>query len=213
MFLIMAEALQLTYMAKMFPESPAWRFLGRHQDHVQWVGCILHDIIQPSFSFLVGVALPFSIVNRLAKRQSRLRLTVHAVSRALILVFLGIFFRSLDRTQTYFTFEDTLTQIGLGYPLLYFLAWRRVRVQWLALVLILVGYWAAFALYPRPTRTSTMRRWQYTINGPPTRPMRRQALGRERPCHARLRLALEPEQQSGLEVRYVVPEPLPPPGA
>lgn len=150
MFLLMAEALQLMRMAKMFPESSFWRFLGHQQDHVQWAGCVLHDVIQPSFSFLVGVALPFSIANRLARQQSRLRLTVHAISRALILIFLGIFFRSLDRWQTYYTFEDTLTQIGLGYTLLYLLAWRPVRTQWIALALILVGYWAAFAIYPAP---------------------------------------------------------------
>jgi predicted acyltransferase len=136
MFLLMAEALQLTRMAKMFPESSFWRFLGHQQDHVQWAGCVLHDVIQPSFTFLVGVALPFSIANRLARRQSRLRLAVHAMSRALILVFLGIFFRSLDRSQTYFTFEDTLTQIGLGYAFAYFLAWRHSSTQWAALVLI-----------------------------------------------------------------------------
>jgi heparan-alpha-glucosaminide N-acetyltransferase len=150
MFLIMAQVLHLIAMAKMFPESPFWRFLGRHQDHVAWAGCILHDIIQPSFTFLVGVVLPFSIASRLARQQSRWQLVGHAISRSLILVFLGIFLRSLNKTQTYFTFEDTLTQIGLGYAFAFFLAWRPVRTQWLAFGLILVAYWAAFALYPAP---------------------------------------------------------------
>ena len=43
----------------------------------------------------------------------------HAVRRALLLIFLGIFLRSLGSRQTYFTFEDTLTQIGLGYVFLF----------------------------------------------------------------------------------------------
>ena len=30
-------------------------------DHVEWAGCCLWDMIQPSFSFIVGVALPFEI--------------------------------------------------------------------------------------------------------------------------------------------------------
>ena len=34
-----------------------WELLCHHQSHVEWVGCSLHDLIQPSFSFLVGVAL------------------------------------------------------------------------------------------------------------------------------------------------------------
>jgi hypothetical protein len=38
-----------------------WETLKFHTSHVAWTGCSLHDLIQPSFSFLVGVALPFSI--------------------------------------------------------------------------------------------------------------------------------------------------------
>jgi predicted acyltransferase len=107
-------------------------------------------MIQPSFSFLVGVALPFSIGNRRARGQSPEAVTGHAFVRALILVLLGIFLRSTGRPQTNFTFEDTLTQIGLGYGFLYLLALRPVRVQWSALAVILVGYWLAFALWPLP---------------------------------------------------------------
>ena len=66
------------------------------------------------------------------------------------MIALGIFLRSLGHSQTRFTFEDTLTQIGLGYGLLFLLGFRPVREQWIALALILVGYWAAFALYPLP---------------------------------------------------------------
>jgi heparan-alpha-glucosaminide N-acetyltransferase len=74
----------------------------------------------------------------------------HAFWRAAVLVALGIWLRSIGRPQTNFTFEDTLTQIGLGYGFLFLLALRPVRDQWLALALILVGYWAAFALFPLP---------------------------------------------------------------
>jgi heparan-alpha-glucosaminide N-acetyltransferase len=72
------------------------------------------------------------------------------VRRALILVLLGIFLRSQGRAQTYFTFEDVLTQIGLGYVFLFLLAHARPRTQWMAAAAILVGSWLAFALYPLP---------------------------------------------------------------
>jgi predicted acyltransferase len=52
--------------------------------------------------------------------------------------------------QTNFTFEDTLTQIGLGYSFLVLLSFYSKKVWIAALVIILVGYWAAFALYPLP---------------------------------------------------------------
>jgi predicted acyltransferase len=153
MFLMMAEVLRLGRMAKAFPDSPVWQLLGYHQTHVEWAGCSLHDLIQPSFSFLVGVALPFSIATRVARGQGVGRMTVHAVWRSLVLIFLGVFLRSVGRPRTNFTFEDTLSQIGLGYVPLFFLGLmmpRRRWVVWLALVAILVGYWAAFALYPLP---------------------------------------------------------------
>src|SRR5207244_4575037 len=82
--------------------------------------------------------------------QSARRMTLHAVWRSVLLILLGVFLRSLSRSQTNWTFEDTLTQIGLGYTFLFLLGWRSVRAQWIALGLILVGYWAAFVLYPLP---------------------------------------------------------------
>jgi len=150
MFLLMAEALSFGRVSQALPGNGFWGFLACWQEHVEWIGCSLHDLIQPSFSFLVGVALPFSIASRRARGQSPLRMTVHAFWRALILVLLGIFLRSIGHAQTYFTFEDTLTQIGLGYGILFVLGFRPARDQWIALGLILVGYWAAFAVYPLP---------------------------------------------------------------
>jgi predicted acyltransferase len=150
MFLLIAEKFQTKAVANALPQSAIWQFLAKQQQHVEWTGAVLHDMIQPSFSFLVGVALPFSVANRRARGQSPEAVTGHAFFRALILVLLGIFLRSTGKqqTQTNFTFEDTLTQIGLGYGFLYLLALRTVRTQWIALGLILVGYWVAFVLWP-----------------------------------------------------------------
>ena len=158
MFLMMAEVLQLCAVAATRPGSVAWSWLCHHQTHVEWVGCSLHDLIQPSFSFLVGVALPFSLAARAARGQSRWRMTLHAFWRAFVLVALGILLRSIGHPRTNFTFEDTLTQIGLGYGFLYLLGDRPARDQWIALAVILVGYWAAFALYPLPRQDFDFRR-------------------------------------------------------
>lgn len=150
MFLMMAEVLRLHAVSEALPDSGFWAFLAHHQSHVPWVGCTLHDLIQPSFSFIVGVALPFSIVARQAKGQSNARMTAHAFWRALLLVLLGVFLRSTGAKQTYWTFEDTLSQIGLGYGFLFLLGFRSMRIQWAAFAAILAGYWALFAFYPLP---------------------------------------------------------------
>jgi predicted acyltransferase len=150
MLLMMAEVLSFERVARALPDNAFWRFLSFHQSHVPWVGCSLHDLIQPSFSFLVGVALPFSIGSRLAKGATFGALLRHAIVRSFILIFLGIFLRSMHSEQTNFTFEDTLTQIGLGYVFLFILGFYSQRVQLGALIVLLVGYWTAFALYPLP---------------------------------------------------------------
>ncbi|HTL56341.1 MAG TPA: hypothetical protein VL361_11725 [Candidatus Limnocylindrales bacterium] len=150
MFLIMAELLSFCKVAKGIPNSGFWSFLCHHQSHVPWIGCSLHDLIQPSFSFLVGVALPFSLASRRARGQSFARMTWHAAMRALVLVLLGVFLRSTSHPQTYWTFEDTLSQIGLGYLFLFLFGLRSNRDQWIAFAILLFGYWAAFALYPLP---------------------------------------------------------------
>ncbi len=148
--LMMGEILHSCGVAEALPASALWAFLCHHQSHVEWIGASLHDLIQPGFSFLVGAALPFSLAARGMRGQSRAAMIAHAFRRALILVVLGIFLRSLGHAQTRFTFEDTLTQIGLGYGFLFLLGLRARRDQWIALAVILVAFWAAFALYPVP---------------------------------------------------------------
>jgi len=152
MFLMMAEVLHFCKIAGNFPGNPVWGFLCHHQTHLQWVGCTLHDMIQPSFSFLVGVAMVLSLHRRASDGQSAAWRTVHVLWRSLILIYLGIFLRSTgsQHDRPNFTFEDTLTQIGLGYPFLYAISCLPRKAWWAALGVILVGYWAAFALDPLP---------------------------------------------------------------
>jgi heparan-alpha-glucosaminide N-acetyltransferase len=149
MLLMMAEALRFSEIAQAFPTNWFWKILSYNQTHVDWAGCSLHDMIQPSFSFLVGVALPYSIASRLAKGARFSKLLLHAMWRAFLLIALGIFLRSMHQPHTYFTFEDTLTQIGLGYVFLFMLGFaEKEHWLWISLGAILFAYWLAWALYP-----------------------------------------------------------------
>jgi len=151
MLFMASELLNIPRTMRQFAESSATaRFIEFQTSHVAWTGWSAWDLIQPSFMFMVGVALPWSIASRLSRGEQPVRLWMHALWRSFLLIALGIFLRSTRRSQTYFTFEDVLTQIGLGYPFLFALGFARVRLQMLAATLILVGYWAAFALYPAP---------------------------------------------------------------
>src|SRR4051812_24527958 len=84
MLLMMAEVLSFRHVSESLPDSSFWRFLYFNQDHVPWVGCSLHDMIQPSFSFLVGVALPYSIASRRAKGIPFNSMLLQALKRSLI---------------------------------------------------------------------------------------------------------------------------------
>jgi heparan-alpha-glucosaminide N-acetyltransferase len=150
MLLMMGEVLQFTKVYGYYNHSLFWRILSFNQSHTEWSGCSVHDMIQPSFSFLVGVALPYSIRSRQRKGAGFPKMLAHTIWRSFLLVALGIFLRSINHTQTYYTFEDTLTQIGLGYTFLFLLAFRPTRDQWIAFGAILFGYWLAWALYPLP---------------------------------------------------------------
>lgn len=150
MLLMTAELLKLAAVSKALPGNEFVALLAHHQTHVEWVGCSLHDLIQPGFSFLVGVSLPYSVAARRAKGQGTLGMTLHAFWRAFVLVWLGIILRSLWGPMPDYGFTDTLSQIGLGYGFLFVLGFRPVRDQWLAVAAILVGYWLLFALWPLP---------------------------------------------------------------
>lgn len=186
MFLMMAEVLDFNAASKTKQYNAILKSLAWQQYHVDWVGCTAHDFIQPSFTFLVGVALPFSIASRLTQGGSTVLLFAHAFLRSIILILLGIFLRSYDRTQTYFTFEDTLTQIGLGYFFLFCIGFltlkrneqtpqnsllRQSAIPIVSLIVILVGYWAYFALHPVPATDFDLKSvgvpadWPHNLSG------------------------------------------------
>lgn len=150
MTLMLAEIMHLDQMAEKVPGNAFWSVVSFHTSHVEWAGSSLHDLIQPGFSLLVGMSMAFSLASRRARGQSFGQMLGHAMWRSLLLMALGIALRSQGRAQTNFTFEDTLTQIGMGYPFLFLLSFARWRWQAVALMLILTGYWAAFVLYPAP---------------------------------------------------------------
>ncbi len=152
-FVMLAMAsggLGFTSVARTLGGREPWGTLAFQFDHVSWVGCSFWDLIQPSFMFMVGVALPYSFASRAAKGTSRLSNFAHVLYRALVLVLLGIFLSSNGATQTNFTFVNVLTQIGLGYGLVYLLQGRGRVAQLAAAGGVLAAYWLAFALYPVP---------------------------------------------------------------
>ncbi len=150
MFLMLAEAMHLWTLHAAFPDSTFWSIVAFNTTHVPWQGCSLHDLIQPAFSFLAGASLPFSIAARQKAGESFGTMLGHAIRRSIVLMLIGIFLRSMQRPMTYWTFEDTLTQIGMGYTFLFLICFVPLRGQIAIFVGILVAFWTAFVMYPAP---------------------------------------------------------------
>lgn len=134
---------------KDYPAESWQKRLALQFEHVPWTGCAFWDLIQPSFMFMVGVALPFSLARRAESGATGWQRGVHAALRALVLVLMGIWLSS-SGSSTNFTFVNVLSQIGLGYYCLYLLAGSGPWWQGLAAAAILGGYWAWFATGPLP---------------------------------------------------------------
>jgi heparan-alpha-glucosaminide N-acetyltransferase len=139
---------------KMFWNTAAWQL-----QHVEWTGCVAWDLIQPCFMFMVGVAMPFSFAKREARGDSWGLQFRHALIRSLILIGLGIFLRSTNSNMTYFTFEDVLTQIGLGYIFVFILLRTPFVAQCVAVLVILGGYWFCFYHYPLPAEGNLVTKY------------------------------------------------------
>ncbi len=115
MALMLAEVMRLPSLPKAFPESWLAAVLAFNQSHVAWAWGSLHDMIQPGFSFLVGAALPFSILARQAKGQSFRLMCAHAIWRSFLLIALGIAFAAIFGKVQPIVFGET-TAKPLPHP-------------------------------------------------------------------------------------------------
>ncbi|MDP7020073.1 MAG: hypothetical protein QGG36_30025 [Pirellulaceae bacterium] len=126
-----------------------WPWIHFHSTHVDWIGCGYWDMIQPSFMFMVGVAMAYSYAKRASLGQSSKQMLGHAIWRGFVLTMLGVFLSSnWGRPGTNWSFVNVLSQIGLGYPFLFLLWNRTVRTQAIAAAAILLATWIAFVAYP-----------------------------------------------------------------
>jgi predicted acyltransferase len=150
MLAMASGGLGLAKVAARTAEETWWDVAARQFEHVEWHGCTFWDLIQPSFMFLVGVALPFSHVRRRAQGESLSAGFGHALWRSLLLVVLGVYLASNWEDRTNFTFTNVLAQIGLGYWFVYLLVDLSPAVQIGVALAVLAVHWGFFASYPRP---------------------------------------------------------------
>jgi heparan-alpha-glucosaminide N-acetyltransferase len=151
MLLMASSGLGIAQMAAAHPGT-FWEVIKPQFEHKAWQGCSLWDLIQPSFMFMVGVAVPLSCAKRREHGQSFLGMAWHALTRSVLLVALGVMLatKATDK-QTVFLFTNVLAQIGLGYFFLFILSRLGWEYMVAGIILVLAGYTWFFIQHPLPS--------------------------------------------------------------
>ncbi len=132
-------------------DHPGWAWLAAQADHAAWQGCTFWDLIQPAFTFMVGVAMPFALARRMAQGASTLVLLKHVLWRAFLLIVLSNLYSNWgSRSGLKLQLINVLSQIAFGYVLCFLITRLDFRKQVVAALAMLVGYWAVFAIFPGP---------------------------------------------------------------
>ena len=119
---------------------PLWNWLAVQNEHVAWQGCVYWDLIQPSFMFMVGVAMPFAFARRAALGESWGRRFRHTLIRAFSLILLGVLLDHFGSDKIQIGFIRVLQQIAFGYVAASFVVGRSFRTQGLVAAVVLIAY-------------------------------------------------------------------------
>ena len=127
-----------------------WAWLARQVDHTAWQGCTFWDLIQPAFTFMVGVAMPFAFARRVAQGATRLDLFKHVMWRAVVLIALSNLYSNWGSKNLHLQLINVLSQIAFGYVICFFVTRLEFRWQVASGAAMLLGYWLLFTIWPGP---------------------------------------------------------------
>ena len=81
--LIMLMLISHGFGLTVLQSRPQWAWLAQQFDHAEWIGCTFWYLIQPAFTFMVGMAMPFALAHRTAAGATNTQLFRHVAWRAL----------------------------------------------------------------------------------------------------------------------------------
>lgn len=132
-----------------FKNNASLVWLANQFEHAAWAGCTLWDLIQPAFTFIVGVAIPLSTARRMAQGATRGELFRHVLWRAGFLIVLSNVLSNWNASQGLkFQLINVLCQIALGYVLCFAVMQLSFRAQAVVALAIMVFHHALFFLFP-----------------------------------------------------------------
>jgi len=130
---------------------PGWAWLAHQFDHAAWEGCTFWDLVQPAFTFMVGVAMPLAFARRHAEGATNIQIFKHVLWRAFLLILLSNIYSNWGSTRPLkLQLINVLSQIAIGYVFCFLITRQSWTRQAITAVLTLAGYWAAYLLFPAP---------------------------------------------------------------
>jgi predicted acyltransferase len=130
-----------------------WEHTFRQLDHAEWSGWTLTDLVFPTFLFLMGTSLMFSLASRAAKGDCRKTMAGHVLLRGLRLGLLAFVMSYLPRMQwTTLRYYGVLSRLAICFVLGGLILLMTRRLRWLAVIsaALLVGYWVLLRWVPVP---------------------------------------------------------------
>ena len=148
--------------------SPFFHAINDQLHHVEWNGFTFYDMIFPLFLFIAGVAMPFSLTNRLNRGEDKIKLMRHVIQRGLILVLLGIVYNNglFQSSFDEMRFPSVLGRIGLAYMFAGLIVLNTKflgQIYWF--VGLLLGYWTAMMWLPLPGHTAGVLTMEGSLAG------------------------------------------------
>lgn len=147
MFMLAGEASQL-YSTLMKYDSSVVRFIGTQFEHHEWHGLHFWDLIQPFFMFIVGVAIPFAVANRLKKGATSRQITNHAIKRSLLLLFIGWALYFVEAGHFVLRLQNVLAQLAVTYLVAFLIRDRSFKFQIVFTLVILLLMDLAYRFFP-----------------------------------------------------------------
>lgn len=147
MFLLAGEAAGVWEAIRNY-SNPVAQFLGAQLDHHEWHGLHFWDLIQPFFMFIVGVAIPFAVANRLRKGDSMTKIRNHAFRRAFLLLFIGWGLYFIQSDHLVFRLQNVLAQLSVTYLVAFLIRDKSFNFQLVFTIVILVFIDLAYRFFP-----------------------------------------------------------------
>lgn len=127
----------------------------REMNHPVWSGFHWWDVIMPTFIFISGITIPLTVTRRLERGEAKSAIYWRLLRRLIALQLLDLaMYGALNHPANWqqIRFGGVLAHIGWSYffAALIVIHTNNPRRQFIWMIGILLGYWAAMALIPVP---------------------------------------------------------------